>query len=87
MQLHAQLHKQIHGNIFIRVIYSKQRVQLETEKVFPPHSYVTNRTANGIRKDSGKTQASARISLPISLRGVNTQHISLYLITNLIGIQ
>lgn len=46
-QLHAQLHRQIHGNIFIRVIYSKQ-VQLETEKIFPPCSYVTNRTTNGI---------------------------------------
>lgn len=48
MQLHAHLHRQIHGNIFIRVIYSKQQVQLETEKVYPPHSYVTNRTENGI---------------------------------------
>lgn len=32
-QLHAQLHRQICGNIFIRVIYSKQQVQIETEKV------------------------------------------------------
>lgn len=54
MQLHAQLHRQIHGNIFIRVIYGKQQVQLETEKAFLPHSYVTNRTANGITKNLEK---------------------------------
>lgn len=55
MQLHAQLHRQIHGNIFIRVIYSKQ-AQLKTEKVFPPCSYVTNRTANGITENLEDTE-------------------------------
>lgn len=68
MQLHSQLHRQIHGNIFIRVIYSKL-VQLDTEKIFLPCSYVTNRRANGIIDNLEKSEKCLPAqSLAISVR-------------------
>lgn len=69
MQLHAQLHRQIHGNIFLRVIYSKQQAQLETEEV----SFHTALclTANGVTENLEKTETYSTVITNQYLSGIN----------------